>query len=41
MSYTVRATIHERGRLMFTTDRSYRVLTRGYPSHVDLILVRN
>ncbi len=39
-TYTVRATIRERGRLMFTTDRSYRVLTRGAPNHVDLILVR-
>jgi putative lipoprotein len=41
MSYAVRATIRERGRLMFTTDRSYRVLTGGYPSHVDLVLVRS
>ena len=39
-TYAVRATIRERGRLMFTTDRSYRVLTRGSPSHVDLVLVR-
>ncbi len=39
-TYTVRATIRARGRLMFTTDRSYRVLTRGAPSHVELILVR-
>ncbi len=39
-TYAVRATIRERGRLLFTTDRSYRVLTRGSPSHVDLILVR-
>ncbi|MFZ9039665.1 MAG: YbaY family lipoprotein [Gammaproteobacteria bacterium] len=40
-TYAVRATIRERGRLMFTTDRSYRVLTRGSPSHVDLVLVRS
>lgn len=40
-TYTVRATIRERGRLVFTTDRSYRVLTRGSPNHVDLILVRS
>jgi len=40
LSYSVRAIIRERGRLMFTTDRSYRVLTRGYPNHVDLVLVR-
>jgi putative lipoprotein len=39
-TYTVRATIRERGQLMFTTDRSYRVLTRGSPKHVDLVLVR-
>lgn len=39
-TYAVRATIRERGRLMFTTDRSYRVLTRGSPNHVDLVLVR-
>ena len=39
-TYTVRATIRERGRLLFTTDRSYRVLTRGSPNHVDLMLVR-
>ena len=39
-TYAVRATIRERGQLMFTTDRSYRVLTRGYPNHVDLVLVR-
>ena len=39
-TYAVRATIRERGQLMFTTDRSYRVLTRGHPNHVDLVLVR-
>ncbi|UCH40791.1 MAG: YbaY family lipoprotein [Gammaproteobacteria bacterium] len=40
MTYAVRATIRERGRLMFTTDRHYPVLTRGHSNHVDLILVR-
>lgn len=40
MTYAVRAMIRERGRLMFTTDRSYRVLTRGNPGHVDLVLIR-
>ena len=40
MTYAVRAIIRDRGRLMFTTDRSYRVLTRGYPSQVELVLVR-
>lgn len=39
-TYSVRATIRERGRLMFTTDRNYRVLTRANPNHVDLVLVR-
>jgi putative lipoprotein len=39
-TYAVRATIRDGGRLMFTTDRSYRVLTRGSPNHVDLVLVR-
>jgi len=28
------------GRLIFTTDRSYQVLTRGKSSHVELILVK-
>ena len=41
MTYAVRATIREGERLMFTTDRSYRVLTRGNPDHVDLVLIRN
>ena len=39
-TYAVRATIREGDRLMFTTDTSYRVLTRGRPNHVDLMLVR-
>ena len=40
MTYAVRATIREGEQLIFTTDRSYRVLTHGSPSHVDLVLVR-
>ena len=40
LTYVVRATIREGGQLMFTTDRSYRVLMRGHPDHVDLVLVR-
>jgi len=40
LTYAVRATIRDGGRLMFTTDRSYRVLTRGNPNQVDLVLVR-
>jgi putative lipoprotein len=41
MSYSVRATIRSGGRTMFITDRSYPVLTRGHPAHVDLVLVRS
>jgi putative lipoprotein len=39
-TYAVRATIRDRDQLLFTTDRSYRVLTRGYPNHVELMLKR-
>ena len=39
MTYAVRATIRSAGKLVFTTDRSYRVLTRGRPDHVELVLV--
>ena len=37
-SYAVRATITVDGKLRFTTTRSYAVLTRGAPNHVDLLL---
>lgn len=37
-SYAVRATITMDGKLRFTTMRSYAVLTRGAPNHVDLVL---
>jgi putative lipoprotein len=40
MTYAVHATIRSAGRLIFTTDRSYQVLTRGKSSHVELILVK-
>jgi len=40
LTYAVRATIRNGERLLFTTDRSYRVLTRGHPNHVDLVLTR-
>ena len=40
MTYAVRATIRSGGKLLFVTDRSYPVLTRGKPGHVDLVLVR-
>ena len=38
LSYAVRATITVDGQLRFTTTRSYAVLTRGAPNHVDLLL---
>ncbi|HEX6828787.1 MAG TPA: YbaY family lipoprotein [Burkholderiales bacterium] len=39
-SYTLRARISAGGRLMFTTDRAYPVITRGNPTEVELILRR-
>ncbi|TMV08082.1 META domain-containing protein [Ruegeria sediminis] len=40
MSYVVRASIREAGKLLFTTDTAYPVLTRGAGDTVDLVLVR-
>lgn len=40
MTYSVRADIRSAGKLFFTTDRSYQVLTRGNSSHVELVLIR-
>ena len=40
MSYVVRATIFLGDRMLFTTDRSYPVLTRDQGDQVDLVLVR-
>lgn len=40
MTYAVRATIRSGEKLLFVTDRSYPVLTRGKPERVDLVLVR-
>ena len=40
MTYAVRATISNGDQLLFVTDRSYPVLTRGRPEHIDLVLVR-
>lgn len=40
MTYAVRATIRSGDKLLFVTDRSYPVLTRGKPKHVDLVLMR-
>jgi putative lipoprotein len=37
-AYSVSAKITVDGKLMFTTDQAYPVLTNGKPSHVDLIL---
>ena len=40
MTYALFATIRSEGRLLFVTDRSYQVLTRGHPHHLDLMLVQ-
>jgi uncharacterized lipoprotein YbaY len=40
MTYSVFATIRSGDRLLFVSDRSYQVLTRGNSDHVDLILVQ-
>ncbi len=37
-SYSVRATIRARGRLLMTTDQVHPVLTRGYGNAVELLL---
>lgn len=39
-TYAVRAVIRSAGALVFTTATRYPVITRGNPSHADLILVR-
>lgn len=38
-TYAVRAVVRSAGRMIFTTDRAYRVITQGNPIHVDLLLV--
>jgi putative lipoprotein len=40
MTYAVQARISSGDRLLFITDTSYQVLTRGRPDHVDLVLKR-
>ena len=40
MTYSVFATIRSGDRLLFVSDRSYPVLTRGNSDRVDLILVK-
>lgn len=37
-TYAVSARIEEGGKLLFITDTRYPVLTRGAPSHVELVL---
>lgn len=39
-TYAVRATIHFNGRMMFTTDKAYHVITRENPNEANLMLVR-
>lgn len=38
MSYAVQARIEDGGRLLFISDQHYGVITRGAPTHVDLVL---
>jgi putative lipoprotein len=38
MSYAVGARIEDGGRLLFINDQRYAVLTRGAPTHVDMVL---
>lgn len=39
-SYSVRATVRQGGRLLFTTDTHYGVITRGQPTTVEMLLRR-
>jgi len=38
MSYAVSARIEDDGRLRFISDQRYAVITRGAPTHVDMVL---
>ena len=40
-SYAVRARISSQGRLLFTTDQVYPVLTRGHGTQIELLLRRS
>jgi putative lipoprotein len=40
MTYSVFASIRSGDRLLFITDRSYQVLTRGKSDHIELTLVQ-
>jgi putative lipoprotein len=37
-SYAVQARIEKDGKLRFISDRHYAVITRGAPTHVDMVL---
>ena len=37
-SYAVQARIEQDGKLRFISDRHYAVITRGAPTHVDIVL---
>ena len=39
-TYAVRATITDRGQMLFTNTTAYDVITRGNPTHVDVVLQR-
>ena len=39
-TYVVRARLMHEGRLLFTTDQAYPVITRGHPNEVQLMLKR-
>lgn len=38
--YVVRASLMHEGRLLFTTDRAYPVITAGHPNEAQLVLKR-
>ena len=38
--YVVRARLVHEGRLLFTTDQAYPVITRGHPTEVQIVLKR-
>jgi putative lipoprotein len=38
MSYAVQARVEEGDRLLFISDRHYAVITRGAPTHVDIVM---
>ena len=39
-TYAVRATINDRGQMLFTNTTAYDVITQGNPTHVDMVLER-